>query len=76
MDSVVKELLTGIFKVNSFYYLFINIFNVSSIVLSTYLYIVEKIVLSIVSFFITGIVSISMIYDNINDDRKLIKWKL
>ena len=37
--------------------------------------IVEKIVLSITSFFIIGIVSISMIKDDINGDRKLIRRK-
>ena len=37
--------------------------------------IVEKIVLSITSFFIIGIVSISMMKDDINSDRKLIRRK-
>ena len=38
--------------------------------------IVEKILLSIVSLLIIGVVSISIINDDINDDRKLIRRKL
>ena len=37
MDSVVKELVSDIFKVDIFYYLFINTVSVSSNVLITYL---------------------------------------
>ena len=77
MDSAVKELLSEIFKADSFYYLYIiNTVNVSSIVFFTYLSYFGENYLSLGFIFIIGILSISMIYDDINDDRKLIKRKL
>ena len=76
MDSVKKELLSDIFKVDSFYYLFVNTVNVNSIVLFTYLsYCSENCIINNVISDV-GIVPISMINDERNDERKLIRRKL
>ena len=76
MDSVKKELLSDIFKVDSFYYLFVNTVNVNSIVLFTYLsYCSENCIINNVISDV-GIVPISMINDETNDERKLIRRKL
>ena len=76
MDSVKKELLSDIFKVDIFYYLFVNTVNVNSIVLFTYLsYCSENCIINNVISDV-GIVPISMINDERNDERKLIRRKL
>ena len=76
MDSVKKELLSDIFKVDIFYYLFVNTVNVNSIVLFTYLsYCSENCIINNVISDV-GIVPISMINDEANDERKLIRRKL
>ena len=76
MDSVKKELLSDIFKVDIFYYLFVNTVNVNSIVLFTYLSYCSEICIINNVISDVGIVPISMINDETNDERKLIRRKL